>query len=599
MISFSQLLDSSESIERRLFAIALLLTVAVMTFWLIIGFFSGYDWPIMSIYAVAFLFYSLLFVLFSRGVSFKLLSGLYYSLGLLLIAVGWLPSGGIRGSVIHMFVLIFVSGLLVLTRKSYLTFLISGFVLVVFFSYQELADPNLAAPYNDTSQLIRDLVIANVLTISLVGFLLYFYKSEYQKDRVYIQGVNEELLLEKKRVEEANKSKSDFLATISHEMRTPLNGIIGITDLLSRSDMASEQKELISHLDHSSVLLRSLINDVLDLTQIESNQLVFAEESFSPKMQLLQLVNLCKLQVIQQKKEIEIQFDYDNSIPEELKGDIVRLKQILLNLLSNAIKFTEAGHIKVSASLKEAYEESIILGFSIEDTGIGISEADQKKLFNKFFKANVNTSVEGSGLGLVISKILTEKMGGSIAIESDLGAGTEFNVTLPFLTNDRKVLHKEIDQPKEYSFENLYVLIVEDVQVNRLVAEKMLNNLGINKIEIAVDGAEAVEKCLKHSYDIILMDIKMPVMTGLEATAKILNHCDVHGTRKPHIVALTANAFKEDIEASKEVGMNDFLSKPFNINELQKVISVALSTLDVDKPESSDDPTLNPADQHA
>ncbi len=559
---------------------ALIVTIAVMAFWLVVGVLLSYGWQVMTIYGVSLATYTTLYILFVRGVSFRILSGLYYWLGLSLIAVGWLPSGGVRGAIMHLFILIFISGLLVLTRKIYLAFVVSGVAVVVFFSYLEVTIPEIAAPYTNEYQHILDLVIANILMVVLVGTLLYYYKSEYLKDRKYIQGINADILAEKKRVEEANKSKSDFLATISHEMRTPLNGIIGITDLLAQTDTDQNQRELISHLEHSSVLLRSLISDVLDLTQIESNKLVLTADCFEPKKQLKELLILCKVQINQLKKPVVIGFEYDSDIPQELVGDIGRLRQILLNLINNATKFTSEGHIKVKVVLKEKKENIAWLTFSIKDTGVGITEEDQKKLFNKFYKANSNHLGEGSGLGLAISKSLTEAMGGSISIESALGKGTTFMVTLPFdIGKKTDGLTGEVGG-NDFSFENFRVLLTEDVEVNRLVAIKMLNKLGIKKIDIAIDGLEAVELCKTKVYEIILMDLKMPGMSGLEATERIIKYYEESNQQKPYIAALTANAFKEDIDASREVGMDNFLSKPFNVQELEQLLISASEQLD-------------------
>jgi len=382
--------------------------------------------------------------------------------------------------------------------------------------------------------------------------------------------ISEELTNAKLHAEVAMNSKQQFLSNMSHEIRTPMNSIVGFTKILLKTNLNDIQKEYLHAIKTSSEVLIVLINDILDLAKVDAGKMVFEKRNFKLDESMSTIIHLFEHKT--QEKNLKLIKEYNNKIPLILKGDSSRLHQIMLNLISNAIKFTNEGSIKVSVDLLDEDDEKVTIEFSVKDTGIGIPENKIDTIFNNFEQGSVFTSCVygGTGLGLAISKQLVELQGGNISVKSDLGKGSIFSFILNFeKTSD--AFEIESDNVEFVTdIKNLYVLIVEDVKLNQLLLKTILNDYGF-KYDVADNGLIAIDKLQSNTYDIILMDLMMPEMNGLEATEYIRNKMD----SKIPIIALTADVTTVDVEKCKAYGMNDYISKPIDEKLLlNKIVSL-------------------------
>lgn len=373
----------------------------------------------------------------------------------------------------------------------------------------------------------------------------------------------------KKKVEEGSKAKTEFLSTMSHEIRTPMNAIIGMTNLLVKDNPREDQLEQLEILDFSAKTLLSLINDVLDFSKIESGKIELEKVDFDLRHLLRSILESFRFNT--EKKGIKLDLEIDDGLTEILRGDPSRLTQILNNLVGNAVKFTEEGSVTIRASKLEDINGEMRLEFRVIDTGVGISEDKQDKIFESFTQERADTTrvFGGTGLGLTISKKLIDLMNGTIRVESEKGEGSTFIVEVELEKGDEEKVEK-IHAPGQLdieSLEGIRVLLVEDNAINQKVMTRFLEKWDI-KISVANNGEEALKMAAKENYHVILMDLQMPVMDGYQASQQIRALDDPRRRNVP-IIALTAAALKEVKEKVFASGMNDFITKPFNPVELQ------------------------------
>lgn len=384
------------------------------------------------------------------------------------------------------------------------------------------------------------------------------------------------LIIAKQKAEEAAVAKQQFLSTMSHEIRTPMNAVIGMTYLLLQEEPREDQLEYLNALKFSGENLLVLINDILDFSKIDSGKVFFEEISFSIK----DLVYGIKQTLIYRAEEkgLKLMVMVDTNIPEFVLGDSARLNQVLTNLIGNAIKFTEKGSVKIEISLKKQTNRSIEIEFSVQDTGIGIPADKLDYIFERFTQASTDTTriYGGTGLGLAISKKLLNLQNSEIQAESTPGKGSRFFFRLAFQKSDEKSPQVSAFEPEEKLelLKGKRVLVAEDNMINQIVAQKFLVKKGM-EVDLAENGEDALDKIAKNEYDLILMDLHMPEMNGYDATKSIRNSNDPKISSIP-IIAITASVMMEVQGQIRESGMNDFILKPFNPNELYHKILLQL-----------------------
>lgn len=365
----------------------------------------------------------------------------------------------------------------------------------------------------------------------------------------------------------ASLAKSDFLANMSHEIRTPMNGIIGMTDLALDATTPQERQEYLDIVKRSAQSLLAVINDILDFSKIEAGKIHIEHVAYN----LHQTVNDC-LQVLRgraDEKDLRLDCSFCDQAPQMVIGDPTRLRQILINLIGNAIKFTKQGCITLHIELQTLADQPPRLKFRVQDTGIGIPQEKLESIFEAFAQADISTTRHygGTGLGLTITQRLVNLMGGRLLVQSQVGVGSAFEFDLPFEKAAQPEASPTTPVPTHPALPSLSILVVEDHPINQLLASRMLEKWG-HRVTLADNGQEALDRLSTHSesFDLVLMDMQMPIMGGLEATAKIRQ---MPPFRDLPIVAMTANAMLGDREMCLEAGMNDYLSKPILAKDLE------------------------------
>jgi two-component system CheB/CheR fusion protein len=375
--------------------------------------------------------------------------------------------------------------------------------------------------------------------------------------------------------EEALKFKQQFLSNMSHEIRTPMNSIVGFTNIILKTELNGKQKEYIDAIKKSGESLIILINDILDLAKVDAGKMTFSKKPFSLEECILDIFCLFEPKCLE--KVVEFTKTYDASIPKMLLGDVVRLRQIMLNLISNAIKFTNQGGITMSIHIVNEDAKEITLEFAVSDTGTGIPENRLSRIFNNFEQASEEISKEfgGTGLGLSIVKQLVELQGGTLFVKSTVGEGSTFGFQMNFSKTDETMPEEPaLILKKGNELEKIKVLVAEDIALNQILIKLILADFGF-ECEIAENGKIVLEKLKESEYDIILMDLQMPIMNGFETTDYIRNTLNL----QIPIIALTADVTSIDIEKSKKVGMNDYISKPIDEELLYSKIMIQVQKI--------------------
>lgn len=429
--------------------------------------------------------------------------------------------------------------------------------------------------------LLQNVIMCLFIYLIVVALIWMIYR-KLQKNILKIEREKEQkyqksLLEAAEKADAANRAKTEFLQRMSHDIRTPINGICGMLDVgdYYRDDL-SRQTECREKIREASNILQELVNEVLDMSKLESGEIYLEEKPFN----IYQIINevIDVVGKMADEREIKVEYKTPEIIHKDLIGSPIHLKRLLMNILSNAVKYNkDYGKIYLSAREIPSEQDKIVtLEFKCQDTGIGMSEEFQKHLFEPFAQEQKGGASKfgGTGLGMPITKSLVEKMGGTITFISEQGIGTTFVITIPFKINEDVARDEEKQEEVTASIRGLNILLVEDNELNMEIAEFVIQSEGASVVK-AWNGQEAVEafeKSASGEFDAILMDVMMPVMNGYEAT-KIIRSMDRSDAKKIPIIAMTANAFVEDRIKSKEAGMNEHVSKPIDMKLLVKIIA--------------------------
>lgn len=506
---------------------------------------------------------------------------LYLSIMVTLLPIAWIYNGGLVGSIPMYFFMYFTASILSLTASYRNYFIIYIFVLTLIALAIQNYFPEIIIPYTSAKVQLFDLKFAFIQVVFITVVITITFTSindetqlKMTKQKEELQESLNQLAIAKELAEKATIAKTNFITNISHEIRTPLNGIVGISNLLNTNALNEEQKVLIQSLDLSSKTLLDLINDLLDLSKMESNKLTLNNEPFDIRNTINEANELTDPLI--KDKDIILQTIIQSNTPTYVLLDRTKFKQVLINLLSNAIKFTDQGKVTCTISYDPVVST---LTARIEDTGIGIAKEDIEKLFTPFTQLNKPNSIanNGIGMGLAISKKMIDLMQGEIHIKSTIDIGSCFTVTIPCTPISQELIKtKEMTETSDNNntseIKECHILIAEDHKINQIVIAKMLEKLN-HTYEFANNGQEAIDLCLHKTFDIILMDIQMPLVNGIEAAKIIIDRYNELGNPLPKIIICSANTMQIDKKEELKNYINGYLTKPINLTQLADIIN--------------------------
>jgi len=504
----------------------------------------------------------------------SLVAHLFAGLGLLLVTLSNWYTGGLNGANAAVFLIAPVAALTMLGRSG-LWWVLLSLVVSVCFGVLDVLGFEFPNVIPDAHKGVDSLLTFLTGFVVVIGMVFHFERTRLRAER--------RLVLAKEAAEAASRAKSEFVANISHEIRTPVHGLLGMVALMEHEEDPQRRKELFESARHSGQILIGIVDELLSLSKMEAGALQLDPVPLDIARMVAAVVAVVSVQAGQKGIELESRLGHD--VPRLVLADPVRLRQVLINLTGNAVKFTEQGKVLVAVERLAGSDISARLRFSVRDSGIGISSEDSDNIFEPFFQVDGSSTraFGGTGLGLAICRRMVEFMGGEIGVESEPGEGSEFWFILNLdLSRGEQAVEERpavpaVGESRTTACTYMRVLLVEDNPVNQKVAQAFLEKLGF-LVETAGNGQEAFDKFLAAEYDIVLMDLHLPVMDGYEATRSIRAHerdAQAGGPAIP-IIALTASASDEERQACLDAGLNDFLTKPYSKRELEVVLNRCL-----------------------
>ena len=575
----SSIKDRNLSLQERLFRLLVLLGLCGLAAGIIGDIAVGADMKNNLVLAALGVFVSVVFYLSLRfhkiqaGAVIIAVAIIFFALPFAFFVQGGIYGGG---PIWLVFGVAYVS--LVVVGKVKYVLLASGFVVNTVCYYIVYSYPSMYVQ-NTMEAAYVDSIVSLLIVSGLICSMIIFQKTIYRSESAIAKKQNRE-------IEELNRAQNRFFSSMSHEIRTPINTIIGLNEMILREDISDEVAADAINIQGASKMLLSLINDFLDMSKIESGKMEIVPVTYEVGRMLSDIVNM--IWVRAKEKGLEFHVDVDETVPAQLIGDEVRVKQILVNVLNNAVKYTDTGSVTLSIRSKEDSSEYAQISYSVTDTGMGIKQEDIEHLFSAFQRVDEeeNRHIEGTGLGLSIVKQLVEMMGGNITVSSVYGKGSTFEITLPQkMIGEEKIGEFNLETRHHFGTREHYmqsfeaprarILIVDDDETNLMVAEKLLRETKV-QIDTVTSGEECLKKTLAERYDVIFMDHLMPGMDGIECLHAVRNQM---GGLNPdaHVVVLTANAGGENQTLYRKEGFDGYLPKPVNGAQLEEELLKHLS----------------------